>query len=168
MKPAAKLSDLLDAMEFSSDEFYTCFDRQTGKIVSVERFILTAVEEGDDEHLSNLSDWQREEVEIARAIVSDTTERFIDPPDKFEFHEYHHMERFIQSLPAADAADQLWRAIKGRGAFRHFKDTAARLGLLEQWFQYRDEAVRKFVTDWAKASAVPVEDNTRGRKSRPQ
>jgi len=168
MRPIAKLSELVDALEFSSDEYCTFFDRQSGNIVSVERFLLTVVEEGDQETLSRLPDWQRGEVEVARSIVNAESDRFIDPPNKFDFHEYRHMERFIQSLPNADAADQLWRAIKGRGAFRRFKDTADRLGLLEQWDRYRDEAAAEFVRDWAKSNSVPVEDDIRPRGSRSQ
>jgi hypothetical protein len=45
------------------------------------------------------------------------------------------MERFICTVADGQAADQLWRAIKGKGAFRYFKDTAHRLDLLKQWFQ---------------------------------
>jgi hypothetical protein len=51
------------------------------------------------------------------------------------------------------------RAIKGKGAFRYFKDTINRLGLREQWFQYRDEALKEFVVEWAEANNVPYEDD---------
>jgi Uncharacterised protein family (UPF0158) len=69
------------------------------------------------------------------------------------------MERFIGTVENAGAAEQLWRAIKGKGAFRYFKDTASRLGLLKQWYQYRDEAMREFVRDWAEAHQVPFVDD---------
>lgn len=87
-----------------------------------------------------------------------------DAPDKFDFHEYRHMERFIGTVENADAAEQLWRAIKGKGAFRYFKDTASRLGVLERWFQYREEATRELVVSWAEANNVPVEDDVTNRK----
>ena len=35
--PPAKLSDLIDPLEFDSEEHVTRFDRQTGRIVIVER-----------------------------------------------------------------------------------------------------------------------------------
>ena len=66
---------------------------------------------------------------MARAIAGDTQDRFIHPPDRFEFHEYRQMERFIGSLADAAVADQLWRAVKGKGAFRYFKDTLHRRGI---------------------------------------
>ena len=159
MNPPARLSDLIDALEFDSPMHIMCFDRQTGRVVSVDRDVMSGVEEGDEEQLQGLPDWQNEEVEIARAVCDDNGERFISAPDKFDFHEYRHMERFIETVENEKAAEELWRAIRGRGAFRYFKDTAERLGLLERWFRYRDGAMKEFVIAWAEANNVPFEDD---------
>jgi hypothetical protein len=165
MNPSAKLSELIDALEFKSEESVTRFDRQTGRMVSVDRHILSAFEEGQEDELGDLADWQKEGLEIAKAVAEDVGERFIDAPDKFDFHEYRHMERFIGTVENTQAAEELWRAIKGKGAFRYFKDTAHRLGLLDRWYRYRDEAVKEHVIAWAEASQVMVEDDTQNRKS---
>ena len=101
-------------------------------------------------------DWEKDEVETAKAIVEDSGERFLEAPSKFDFHEYRHMERFIGTLEDSAAAEQLWRAIKGKGAFRYFKDTASRLGMLPQWYEYRDDALKEFVRGWAEANEVPI------------
>jgi hypothetical protein len=159
-----KLSELIDALEFDSDESVTRVDVQEGQVVMVDRSLLSAVEEGDEESLHDIPDWQKEQVEIARAMADDADERFIDPPDKFEFHEYRHMERFIRSVENTNDAEQLWRSIKGKGAFRYFKDTAQRLGLLKRWYQYRDDAMKEFVVDWAKAMNLTIEDDTGNRR----
>jgi hypothetical protein len=165
MNPSAKLSELIEALEFESEESVTRFDRQTGHIVSVDRHILSAFEEGEEDELGDLADWQKEGLEIAKAVAEDAGERFIDAPDKFDFHEYRHMERFIGTVENTQAAEELWRAIKGKGAFRYFKDTGHRLGLLDQWYHYRDEAVKEHVIAWAEANQVTVEDDTQQRKS---
>ncbi len=200
MNPSAKLSELIDALEFESEETVTRFDRQTGRIISVDRHILSAFEEGDEDELGELPDWQKEQLEIARAVAGDDGERFIAArgcvksadtkfgndhifnmanfdetsrwmrwskneflhrlaPDKFDFHEYRQMERFIGTVESTPAAEELWRAIKGKGAFRFFKDTANRLGLLDQWYRYRDAAVKEYVLAWAEANQVTVEDD---------
>ena len=160
MKPV-KLSELIEALEFDSDERVTRVDLQNGCVVVVENSVIGAVEGGDDAALQDLPDWEREQLEIARAIVEDSGERFVDAPDKFDFHEYRQMERFIGTVEDSEAAEQLWRAIKGKGAFRYFKDTANRLGLLKQWYQYRDEAVKQFVVEWAEAHQVPIVDDAK-------
>ena len=163
MKPT-KLSKLIEALEFDSEEHVTRVDLQNGCVVTVDHTLLGALEAGDEAALGNLPDWEKAELEIARAMVNDSGERFVDAPGKFVFHEYRQMERFIGTIENADAAEQLWRAIKGKGAFRHFKDTANRLGLLERWYQYRDDAVKEFVIEWAEANNVPYEDDINDRK----
>ena len=164
MNPLAKLSELTDALAFESVERRIYFDRHTGRIVSVADRILSAVEEGEEEALTSMPDWEQEEVETARAIVNQSGDRFIEPPGKFEFNECRHMERFIKALPNAKAAEELWRAIKGHGAFHHFKDTLYRLGIQAQWFGYRDQAIKEFVVAWAEANHVPYEDDIQNRE----
>ena len=46
-----------------------------------------------------------------------------------ESHEYSIMERFIWSLPEGTIQDRLENAIRGRGAFRRFKDSICWLGI---------------------------------------
>jgi hypothetical protein len=161
MNTRAKLSDLTESLQFSSDGYVLRYDREQGRTVMTEQTLLSALEEGRDEKelLMELPDWQQEQVQIAKAILEDANDRFIDPPSKFDFHEYRHMERFIGSLDDASAADQLWRAIKRPGAFRSFKGTAARLNLLQRWYEYRDAAMKQFVIGWAEDNDVPYEDD---------
>jgi hypothetical protein len=164
MNPSVKLSDLILALEMPSEEFRHYFDRKTGAVVSVEETMLSSLEDGEEEDLDDLAEWQKEEYEVAKEIVADDGSRFLPPPDKFEFHEYRVMEEFIRSLDDNEAANQLWCAIKGRGAFRYFKDTLHRLGIQQSWYDYLEEAQREFVIEWAKENNVPFEDDL--RKSR--
>ena len=158
MKPI-KLSELIEAIEFDSPEHISSIDLQEGRHVIIEESVLRAVEEGDDDLLNGLPEWQKEQIEVARAMNADSGDRFIDAPDKFEFHEYHHMEGFIRDLGDSAAAEQLWRAIKGKGAFRHFKNTAHSLGLLDQWYAYRQDAMKQFVIDWCETHKIQFADD---------
>jgi len=157
MHPPVKLDALTEALNFPSEETDSWLDRQTGSIVMVDHEVMAAVEatEGDDPP-AELEDWQQEQVQVARGILAGDS-RYLALPDKFDFHEYRHMERFIGTVEDVDHANQLWRAIKGRGAFRCFKDTADRLGLIEAWYRYRDEALDRFMLDWAEANHVEVD-----------
>ncbi len=158
MKPI-RISELVEALEFDSDEHVNRVDLQEGRVVMVDNSVLGDVEEGDEEALREVPDWQKPEVEIARAIVNDSAGRFVDAPSKFDFHEYRQMERFIRTVNDADTAEQLWRAIKGKGAFRYFKDTAHRQGLLDRWYRFRDEAMKEFAIEWAQAHKVSYVDD---------
>jgi len=164
MNPLAKLSDLTAAIDFESEEYCSFFDRDTGQIVTLNRTIYEAVEKCDEEALKKFASSEKEEIDIARVIADDTEGRFIAPPNKFDFDEYKHMERFILSLSDEKAVAQLWNAIKGKRAFHHFKDTLYRLRMENQWFLYRDEAIKEYVHEWVEAHDVPCEDGDRDRK----
>lgn len=114
MTPPVKLMDLTDALEMTSEESGSWLDRQTGQVVVVDNDVMQAVESTeDDEKPDDLADWQEEQVPAARAISAGDP-RYLALPDKFDFHEYRHMEKFIGTVTDADQADQLWRAIKGK------------------------------------------------------
>ncbi len=103
--PRAKLTNLLDAMDegsmAESGDYVFHYDRLTGNTVMIERVVLEMVENGDEDAVSALADWQRSECEIAGAIVNGKDpNRFIEPPSKRDFHEYRHMERFIRTVAA--------------------------------------------------------------------
>jgi len=157
MRPAVKIADLTDALEMVSPESTAWLDRATGRVWVIEDRVM-AVAEGDSIDEEELSDWHEDELAAARALLSET-DRGIELPTAFDFHEYRHMERFIGTLPASSYTDQLWHAINGRGAFRHFKDTAHRLGVLDAWYAYRDEALRRFMLDWARVHEIPVDES---------
>jgi hypothetical protein len=161
MNPPSKLSELILALDRPTEEFRTYFDRKTGMVVSVEDWMISSLEDGEEEDPDDLPDWQKKEYETARDIVDDDGSRFLPAPEKFEFHEYRVMEKFIRSIGDDEAADQLWRAIKGRGAFRYFKDTLHRLGIQQLWYDYLEEAQREFVIKWAEENGVVVENDLR-------
>ena len=162
--PAAKLSDLVESIDFPQDsDNRLYFDRQTGETVCLEKSILSAVEEGDEERLEDVPAWQKPEIEVAKAIIDDRAGRFIDPPDKVEFDEYRHMQDFIETIDDPDLAGQLSRSIQGSGAFRRFKDTLYRLRLEKRWFNYRDRAMKEFAIDWAEENNVSYVDDLKGR-----
>src|SRR5439155_26361437 len=75
MKPV-KLSELIEALEFDFEEIRAFVDLENGCVVMVQRSVLSDVEEGDEEALSDVPDWQKDEVEIPRAIVADSGQRF--------------------------------------------------------------------------------------------
>ena len=155
----AKLSDLMESLEFPSQEGRFYYDRKESRIVRIDLSLLGEMEDGDEEALSDLPEWQKPEIEIARAILSDRTGRFIDAPDPFDFDEYRLMERFIGTLADNSMANRLYHAIQGQGAFRRFKDTLHQLGIEKQWFEYREKAMKASVIDWAESNGVDFEDD---------
>jgi hypothetical protein len=65
------------------------------------------------------------------------------------------MERFCLSVDDENMRDDLCDAIRGRGAFRHFKDRIQAYGIAEEWYRYRDEALREIAVAWCEAHGIP-------------
>jgi len=70
------------------------------------------------------------------------------------------MEKFITSLSSTKVRESLWNAIKDRGAFRRFKDCINRFGITDQWYRYRDRAVKQFIIEWCEVEDIPYVDDT--------
>jgi len=136
MNPSAKLSELIDALEFESEESVTRFDRRPDALSAMDRHILSAFEEGDEDELGELPDWQKEQLEIARAVAGRRRRAVhcragqvrlprIPPHGTVHRHSGEHAGRGgICGGPS-----------KAKAPFRFFKDTANRLGLLDQWYR---------------------------------
>jgi hypothetical protein len=145
-----KLSDIVEGLEFQSDECFSYLNTATGEVVSVTTEELRAVEE--DEPLEDFPEWQHDAIRIARDIVE--TDHYLPLPDRFEIHEYSIMERFCLSVDDEDIQNDLCNVIRGRGAFRRFKDRIQAYGIAEEWYQYRDEALREIALAWCEAHGL--------------
>jgi len=146
-----KLSDLIEGMDFQSDEGFSYLNTMTGEVVYVTREELRAAEE--DAPLEDFPEWQRDALRIARDIVK--TEHYLPLPDRFAINEYHIMERFCLLVNDADIRGDLCDAIRGRGAFRRFKDRIQAYRIAEAWYRYRDAALREMAMAWCEEHGIP-------------
>ncbi len=65
------------------------------------------------------------------------------------------MDRFIGTLDDNDLQDRLWRAIRGRGAFRRFKDLIVRHpNVQELWYAYQDARAKERLLRWLDAHDI--------------
>src|SRR5215475_7599293 len=146
-----KLSDLIEGMDFQSDERSSFLNLTTGEVVSITDEELRAAE--NDEPLEDFPDWQHDVIRMAKDIVE--TDHYLPLPDRFEIHEYQIMERFCLSVDDDDLRVDLCDAIRGRGAFRRFKDRMQLYGMAEEWYRYRDAALREIAMEWCEAHDIP-------------
>ena len=116
--------EILDGLECVSDETSVYYDLLTG----------------ETDIWSEYGDNDIEEEELEERLDAG---RLIALTDRMEINEYHMMEAF-----AYDRDERLVRAIQGRGAFRCFKDTAEDIGLINDWYEFRDNCYRSRAEDW--------------------
>jgi hypothetical protein len=145
-----KLSDLIEGMDFQSDERSAFLNLTTGEVVSVTDEELRAVE--NDAPLEDFPAWQHDAIRLAGEIVE--TDHYLPLPDKFEINEYRIMERFCLARDDEDMREDLCNAIRGRGAFRYFKDRIRAYGITDEWYQYRDAALQEIAITWCEAHGV--------------
>ena len=135
-----KLDVILDAIEMADDNYTYFLDLETGDSVFLADELITGL---DNEGLED--------------EIEENLERYLRLPTKFEIHEYHIMEEFIWTLKG-ERADKLDCAIRGRGAFRRFKDLVDRMGISQQWYDFQAEYYRKLAIVWCQEHGLEYEE----------
>jgi hypothetical protein len=146
------LSDILEGLEFQSDEFSAYLHRPTGRVIMVSDEALRAAEEGLEGEDAGV-----EEVELveARAILAGGDD-YLSLPDRFDIDEYRMMERFAASIADPTAQEEVLSVLRGKGAFRRFKDAVGRLGLADDWYVWRDHGYEEIARDWCDAHGIAL------------
>lgn len=134
------LSVVLDAIEMADDNYTYFLDLETGESVFLADELITGF---DNEGLGD--------------EIDENPERYLRLPTKFEIHEYHIMEEFIWTLEG-EKARKLEYAIKGRGAFRRFKDMVDRMGIEQQWYDFQAGYYRNLAIEWCRVHELEYID----------
>ena len=152
MSAVVRLSDIVDALEMQFDESSSFLDLDTGQLETVSHDLLREAEECGDEEKPRLPEWQKQEWETAKRIVS--TDRFQKLPTKFEVHEWAIMQGFSRSVESDRIREDLLDAIHGAGAFRNFKGAIRRHRIEQAWYAFRTEALRQTAVNWCEENGI--------------
>ena len=144
------LENLIEGLEFQTDESASFLNKDTGEVVTVTGEEFRAAEE--DESPEDMPEWMLEAVANAKDIL--TSDSYLELPSKYEIHEYRIMEQFCLSQSDDERREELYQGIKGRGAFRRFKELIHEHGIAEDWYRHRDEALKEIAIDWCDAHGV--------------
>lgn len=143
-----KLEQIIEGMEMQSEESRSFLNLKTGEVVYVSREVLTIAE--DDDEYTHLPEWQQDELEIAKTIVF-TINEYASLPSSFDINEYDMMEDFCYSLSNDKNRDILLDSIRGKGAFRRFKDNVEHLGISDKWYAFRDQKYKEIAIEFCKS-----------------
>jgi len=64
------------------------------------------------------------------------------------------MEEFAEIQANVANANKIYEAIRGKGAFRRFRATAEQLGLLQEWYAFRDREMIEKARRWCKRNEI--------------
>lgn len=140
-----KLEDIIEGLEMQSEENRSYLNLKTGEISYVSREALLMAE--DEEEYEHLPEWQQDEVRIAIDII-ETINDYVSLPSSFDINEYQIMEDFCFSLADDRKRNILLDSIRGKGAFRRFKDKASQIGISNQWYDYRDKRYKEIAIEF--------------------
>lgn len=133
----AKVQDLIDALDIQGDRAASYLDIDTGEVHVIAHEALELAEEGAGAHRL---EWEEEEVALAQRILAGG--RHVELPTSRDVHEWRIMEAFCYSLGDEDIQADCLSAIRGRGAFRVFRNELSRHGLWDAWHAFRGAARR--------------------------
>ncbi|HYI11491.1 MAG TPA: hypothetical protein VEK57_20715 [Thermoanaerobaculia bacterium] len=153
------LAKLTDELESVYDGATVYVNGRTGEIVMLSDEDVGAVEDGETDFEPEGGD---EELALLHAVVE--SDDWVAMPDKFEIHEWQIMSDFADEMPDL-IGETLAGAIRGRGAFRMFRDAVDRLGIHEEWFDFKRKAIERLAIRALESENIPYH---RGRKSPPR
>ena len=149
-----KLDEIIEGLEFQSDESSSFLNKKTGEVVLITDEELNAVEE--NEPVEDFPDWQQDQVRIAKEIIAETGD-YISLPTKFDIHEYSIMEQFCLSLDDTEMCNIFCDLIRGGGAFRRFKNAIHEYDIADEWYSYRNKALKEIAIEWCRENNIEFE-----------
>lgn len=155
MSLPVSLDDVVEQLHMQMDETTSYLHEETGEIImaqdrQVRKANSFAEGEIDEE---DFPEWQQDFLPKVYEAVHEPG--WLVLPSQWDVHDYEIMEEFCYSVEDDDHREQLLRAIRGKGAFRYFRDTADRLGLTEDWYAFRDQAYEDIAVNWLEANDIP-------------
>ena len=156
MPAKANLEAIIEALEstMGSDDWRAFYDPETGEVHEVSLPLISAAEDGIEG--LDVPKWQEPEWELAKRIAA--SPRMLRLPRQFDLDEWEIMSEFSSSVNKNSVREELLDAIHGRGAFRSFKSAIRRHHIEQDWFDFRDQALRDIAESGAKSTAFPSND----------
>ncbi len=134
------IDDVMLAFELANNDY----DNQVFYIRKENMF----VSENDDEF---------PEIAEAAEECEDEDDYWVKVPDRYAQNEYGMMEDFIYSLENETAREWLSNAIRGKGAFRRFRGACERFHILDDWYEFEEDAKRNQAVQWCEANGIEYE-----------
>jgi hypothetical protein len=152
-KEPVSLNDIVQEMQIISDTMTVYFQQSTGKFVMITDDYAYAAE--SDAPLNDRPEWEQKIIrETAEFLANEDDGDNVPLPTRYDIHEYAIMERFCDTVENRKIANDLFRSIAGKGAFRRFKDALHRHGIEKNWYAYRDDAYKEIAREWCEEHSI--------------
>lgn len=136
MSITIKLSNIIDELDMMSSERQSYLNIKTGDIVTISDYL------GSEEDADN---------------IEKNPDDFALLPTQYDINEYSIMEDFFDEIDDEEIKCKLYESIRGKGAFRRFKNTIYYLNLKDQWYNFRAKAFNKIAIEWCEENDINYE-----------
>ena len=145
-----KLSKLIEEMDMQTEEYMAVVNIKTSEIIFIDLEDVRSLEDMEEDELS------KEQIKLLDIYYSDG---YIRIPSGYDIHEYNMMRDFVFSIDNDMINQRLSNSISGRGAFRRFKDTAIQLGVIDEWYKFKDNAYKEIADEFCKENNLEYVDD---------
>lgn len=161
MPQPVSIKAIVDALEAIPPNSCQYLNLQTGEVIWIEEDYGRLAEDGvPEDETDNLQDWEKEFIREAEEVLADTNNQtFIELPTQWEIHEYRIMEDFCFSLEDDKTRGDLFFALKGKGAFRRFKDFVIQFGIDPDWYAFKRRRLAEMAVRWCEENELEYDDD---------
>lgn len=131
-----KLSEVIDALDFTNDEIEYYYNPDTEEIF-----------------MSNIGDFEN----LNEDELDELFEKSIMLPTRYDINEYEMMGSFAETISDTRLQNQLYISLNFSGAFRRFKDICINFDIINDWYKFRDERYKEIAIDWCKENNIEFE-----------
>jgi uncharacterized protein UPF0158 len=110
-----------------------------------------------DEELAALPEHERADAEFVQN--ADEDERYVILPDQWEINQVRLLDRFAASIEDEALRRTFKDAVRGRGAFRRFRQLVQKHRLEDAWNRFETEGYAEIARDWLKEHDLPWRDD---------
>ena len=89
--------------------------------------------------------------------IEENPDDFVLLPTQYDINEYSIMEDFIDEIDNEEIKYKLYESIRGKGAFRRFKNMIYYLNVKNQWYDFRAKAFKKIAIEWCEDNNISYE-----------
>lgn len=136
-----KLKVVIDAIEEATESYTSFYDTKTKETVYLPDAFMTG--ETNEELLE---------------LIENEPDRFLRFPTKYDIHEYSIVEAFVDYLPPGKIKSEMISAIRGKGAFRRFKQSIRYHGIEQLWYDYQANAYRELAERWCRDNEIEYKE----------
>lgn len=130
-------------------------DLTTGEVTFVQSEYM--LEEVTPDELADYRDWEREQIKVY-------SEHDLIRIDCVPSHEsFRVMEQFVESRPEREKKS-LYVALAKRYPFREYRDKVERMGILQEWYDFKNVAEHAMAEEWLNEQELEIKDGKIVRK----